>query len=71
MTTFSIDNILQPEFGQNLKKLSNMVKKPTTSATEKFPAWIYCTRYSDRPSCAGKKNFWGFTKQLNFSIALS
>ena len=52
------------------------VNGPKTSVnvpkTKTFPAWIYCTRYSDRPSCSGKKRILlGFTKQLNICIALS
>ena len=35
------------------------VNGPKTSVnvpkTKTFPAWIYCTRYSDRPSCSGKE----------------
>ncbi|KAK6101658.1 Homeobox domain family protein [Brugia pahangi] len=48
---FSIQNILRPEFG----KQHETVLKPCVSTTPDnmntvFPAWIYCTRYSDRPS---------------------
>uniref|UniRef100_A0A2K6WH95 Homeobox protein engrailed-like n=1 Tax=Onchocerca volvulus TaxID=6282 RepID=A0A2K6WH95_ONCVO len=48
---FSIQNILRPDFG----KQHETVSKPCASTTPDnmntvFPAWIYCTRYSDRPS---------------------
>uniref|UniRef100_A0A0R3RQH0 Homeobox domain-containing protein n=1 Tax=Elaeophora elaphi TaxID=1147741 RepID=A0A0R3RQH0_9BILA len=48
---FSIQNILRPDFG----KQHETVLKPCASTTPDnmntvFPAWIYCTRYSDRPS---------------------
>lgn len=38
---FSIDNILKPDFGK---------KAPAEAPTLLWPAWVYCTRYSDRPS---------------------
>lgn len=101
--TFSVDNILRPEFGRSavitrhgshksppatipqhtprLEKLSmkksdvdtssRSPQKPATPIAEKasdatlpddkdpngqvWPAWVYCTRYSDRPS-SGKKS---------------
>uniref|UniRef100_A0A915PVX4 Homeobox domain-containing protein n=1 Tax=Setaria digitata TaxID=48799 RepID=A0A915PVX4_9BILA len=48
---FSIQNILRPDFG----KQQEPTLKPCASTTPDsmntvFPAWIYCTRYSDRPS---------------------
>ena len=42
--------------------LENEQKSVSNSpVSTKFPAWIYCTRYSDRPSCSGKKYFDFFT----------
>lgn len=40
--SFSIENILSPGFG--------LKKAPETSEGTVWPAWVYCTRYSDRPS---------------------
>ncbi|VDN40511.1 unnamed protein product [Gongylonema pulchrum] len=50
---FSIQNILRPDFGKHEPVAAT--PKPCTSTTPDnmnvaFPAWIYCTRYSDRPS---------------------
>ncbi|KAI1721271.1 homeobox domain-containing protein [Ditylenchus destructor] len=67
---FSIENILQPDFGNKAACESSpphpiylpSLSKATTSTyeeaaiaapndpTDKYPAWIFCTRYSDRPS---------------------
>uniref|UniRef100_A0A9J2P2G8 Homeobox protein engrailed-like n=2 Tax=Ascaris TaxID=6251 RepID=A0A9J2P2G8_ASCLU len=48
---FSIQNILDPDFGKHVKSTK---ASSSRSAQENigvpFPAWIYCTRYSDRPS---------------------
>ncbi|VDK68042.1 unnamed protein product [Litomosoides sigmodontis] len=44
---FSIQNILRPDFG---KKHETALKPCASTANTVFPAWIYCTRYSDRPS---------------------
>uniref|UniRef100_A0A915CHQ8 Homeobox domain-containing protein n=1 Tax=Parascaris univalens TaxID=6257 RepID=A0A915CHQ8_PARUN len=48
---FSIQNILDPDFGKHVKSTKACSSR---SAQENigvpFPAWIYCTRYSDRPS---------------------
>ena len=56
------------------KRTEYSAKKIRQNAGEKIvqnetslPSWIYCTRYSDRPSCSGE--FWGFFSELNFSIA--
>ena len=60
---------------KTLKRVSSMSENvddddPNVNGPKTFPAWIYCTRYSDRPSCSGKKRILlGFTKQLNFCIA--
>ena len=34
------------------KKTEKEIK--TESTANSLPAWIFCTRYSDRPSCSGK-----------------
>uniref|UniRef100_A0A915EEP8 Homeobox domain-containing protein n=1 Tax=Ditylenchus dipsaci TaxID=166011 RepID=A0A915EEP8_9BILA len=68
---FSIDNILQPSFGNNKNhslpscslQIPQGLKSPQSddscpsqnrfdneNAASRFPAWIFCTRYSDRPS---------------------
>ena len=61
----SSENNIEGHTSVNGRKTSVNVPK-----TKTFPAWIYCTRYSDRPSCSGKKRILlGFTKQLNFCIA--
>jgi hypothetical protein len=69
--TFLIDNILQPEFGtkdprKSKKKSAEQesaddlsavaIKTTTTLPKQIYPAWVYCTRYSDRPSCAGEQH---------------
>ena len=56
---FLIDNILRPEFGKTPESQhSNTRKKIPDSekilTNETLPSWIYCTRYSDRPSCSGE-----------------
>lgn len=86
--TFSVDNILRPDFGRSKPQPSqqscvrrtrtskNVIKSPSSSETDTspasksttsekpdpssdqekdsngqvWPAWVYCTRYSDRPS---------------------
>ena len=64
--TFSIENILRKDFGKHDEKdkhlktdvIKNVIKestKITSDNTNKktpmpWPAWVYCTRYSDRPS---------------------
>ncbi|KAF6204307.1 hypothetical protein GE061_002648 [Apolygus lucorum] len=45
---FSIENILRPEFGC-AKKVSK-TEEISKDAETVWPAWVYCTRYSDRPS---------------------
>jgi len=61
--SFLISDILKPNFGHQNQKC-NIPLSPTTtndsiSSSNKnskatiLPAWVYCTRYSDRPS-AGK-----------------
>ena len=67
--SFLISDILKPTFGHPLEKYSiskcNIPLSPTTtndssSSSNKtctantLPAWVFCTRYSDRPS-AGRK----------------
>ncbi|KAL4003139.1 Homeobox domain family protein [Acanthocheilonema viteae] len=48
---FSIQNILRPDFGkQHETILKPCVSTAPDSMNTVFPAWIYCTRYSDRPS---------------------
>ena len=38
------------------KKSSEIINKTETSKTDpSLPAWIFCTRYSDRPSCSGNE----------------
>ena len=38
------------------KKSSESINKTEKSKTDpSLPAWIFCTRYSDRPSCSGNK----------------
>ena len=59
---FLIDNILRPEFGKSV--VTNSTNTNTTRkkipdsekilTNETLPSWIYCTRYSDRPSCSGE-----------------
>uniref|UniRef100_A0A0N5ADQ4 Homeobox protein engrailed-like n=1 Tax=Syphacia muris TaxID=451379 RepID=A0A0N5ADQ4_9BILA len=46
---FSVQNILDPDFGKEkvIQAGSSAVSEPTSVP---FPAWIFCTRYSDRPS---------------------
>lgn len=86
--TFSVDNILRPDFGRSkpqgsqqacvrrVRTTKNVIKSPSSSETDTspvakstcsdkpdpssdqekdsngqvWPAWVYCTRYSDRPS---------------------
>nr|UYM80467.1 homeobox protein Engrailed [Phoronopsis harmeri] len=65
LTNFSIDEILKPSFGKTRKMLrddrrfvsrGNTFKPPSTPISpipqpaSVWPAWVYCTRYSDRPS---------------------
>lgn len=63
---FSIENILRPDFGCKVSpgsKCSNGSTPPSTPLSSPaatatpgpnnnllWPAWVYCTRYSDRPS---------------------
>ncbi|XP_076354811.1 homeobox protein engrailed-1-B-like isoform X2 [Tachypleus tridentatus] len=60
---FSIEKILSPDFGRHAredrqventggsKTLSSQTPSPSkTMAPLVWPAWVYCTRYSDRPS---------------------
>ncbi|XP_039298382.1 homeobox protein engrailed-1a-like [Nilaparvata lugens] len=67
--SFSIDNILRPEFGTHPVDLTKQKSAPVSTPTSKstptsqassppemlWPAWVYCTRYSDRPS-SGKQS---------------
>ena len=46
----SSENNIEGHTSVNGRKTSVNVPK-----TKTFPAWIYCTRYSDRPSCSGKE----------------
>lgn len=75
--SFSVDNILKPEFGRPTKRrqTTSPVSLPSSSPPPRkphgdevpsptkidpvipddpngpvWPAWVYCTRYSDRPS---------------------
>ena len=65
---FSIENILRPDFGRQIKQ-ERCSPRPTFSPNETprkhsieseqpthWPAWVFCTRYSDRPS-SGRGNF--------------
>lgn len=51
---FSIDNILRPEFGGTTRSkpidLTKEKEKNDSPPEMLWPAWVYCTRYSDRPS---------------------
>ena len=58
---FLIDNILRPEFGKKQKSVNNCTEEKIAKENPKkietetsLPSWIYCTRYSDRPSSSGK-----------------
>ena len=64
---FLIDNILRPEFGPSISstqahsndantttRKNEKSEKILTNETATLPSWIYCTRYSDRPSCSGE-----------------
>jgi hypothetical protein len=64
--SFLISDILKPTFGHQNEKCPlskcNIPLSPTTtndstssSKSAMLPAWVYCTRYSDRPS-AGIEN---------------
>lgn len=93
--TFSVDNILRPDFGRSKPQASqqscvrrvrtskNVIKSPSSSETDTspatkstnsdkpdpssdqekdsngqvWPAWVYCTRYSDRPSSGEYPHF--------------
>jgi len=46
----SSENNIEGHTSVNGRKTSVNVPK-----TKTFPAWIYCTRYSDRPSCSGRR----------------
>ena len=62
--SFSIENILHPNFGLKITKIENELDLPidlshTTNLPSGMivgpggklvPAWVFCTRYSDRPS---------------------
>ena len=47
-----IDETSKKSIGENLED-SETTNKVTDDKANLFPAWVYCTRYSDRPS-AGK-----------------
>ncbi|XP_076336777.1 homeobox protein engrailed-1-B-like isoform X2 [Tachypleus tridentatus] len=56
---FSIDKILSPDFGPHARKRRTEADKApfpqspspgNTTTPIVWPAWVYCTRYSDRPS---------------------
>ncbi|GAU97535.1 hypothetical protein RvY_08810-2 [Ramazzottius varieornatus] len=66
MLKFSIENILRPDFGCKIKRerlsprpdfsslhSSDNQSKAASNLGNWPPAWVFCTRYSDRPS-AGK-----------------
>lgn len=60
--SFSIDNILRPEFGGTTRSkpidLTKEKEKNSESTPEMlWPAWVYCTRYSDRPSSGQSPNY--------------
>ena len=64
--SFSIDDILSPNFGNVSTRISgtsklskpkndsgnsgNRVKNNAAADLKSVPAWIFCTRYSDRPA---------------------
>ncbi|CAF2674397.1 unnamed protein product [Rotaria sp. Silwood2] len=64
--SFLISDILKPNFGHQNEKCNIPLSPPTTndsisSSNTNFkpgtlPAWIFCTRYSDRPSAGRQKN---------------
>ena len=68
--SFSIENILKPSFGIKVKKTEDLLDLPVDlSRTSNLPsgmiagpqgslvpAWVYCTRYSDRPSGGRARN---------------
>lgn len=90
--TFSVDNILRPDFGRcralqrrvrapksvktpevevaktsqsaALDKLATPARSTTPASDDKdangqvWPAWVYCTRYSDRPSSGRPSTFY-------------
>ena len=80
---FLIDNILRPEFGPSIStqahsndantttRKKEKSEKILTNETATLPSWIYCTRYSDRPSCSGEYflTVKGLFSKFNFSIA--
>ncbi|VDN53630.1 unnamed protein product [Dracunculus medinensis] len=47
---FSVQNILDPLFGKHEKSPKESSSMAQENIGIPFPAWIYCTRYSDRPS---------------------
>uniref|UniRef100_A0A914LJ67 Homeobox domain-containing protein n=1 Tax=Meloidogyne incognita TaxID=6306 RepID=A0A914LJ67_MELIC len=65
---FSIENILQPDFGilnnkteeintnlsTNLSPKNNLNGCCTNKCNEFLPPWIFCTRYSDRPGSGSR-----------------
>ena len=59
--SFSIEDILSPNFGNFSKQLQELkpslvpenkdrLKSSVVPMNPKVPAWIFCTRYSDRPA---------------------
>ncbi|KAE8573487.1 engrailed [Halyomorpha halys] len=67
---FSVDNILRPEFGQAARRPVRLSRSddegpsptkidppiPDDPNGPVWPAWVYCTRYSDRPSSGGPRS---------------
>lgn len=47
---FSIENILREEFGNRNKEQERDDSLAQPVVQDPWPAWVYCTRYSDRPS---------------------
>ncbi|CAF3624558.1 unnamed protein product [Rotaria sp. Silwood1] len=72
--SFLISDILKPNFGHQNEKCNIPLSPPTTndsisSSNTNFkpgtlPAWIFCTRYSDRPS-AGRQQANSFLSKSN------
>jgi hypothetical protein len=64
--SFLISDILKPNFGHQNQRCNIPLSPTTTNDSISssntnlkagiLPAWVYCTRYSDRPS-AGKRKF--------------
>ncbi|MFH4979546.1 hypothetical protein AB6A40_006255 [Gnathostoma spinigerum] len=63
---FSIQNILDPDFGKQDKNVRATSSTTIENTAVPFPAWIYCTRYSDRPS-SGPRSRRSKRKESNHS----